>query len=118
MKGLGRRGGGIAPLLLLILSVSASFGFDRYSLAPQQRERISPVLLQEVSFLKAHPQYDYPIPVIVKLEPGVVAQALMRAKVLRSVRGYAARLTGSQVTKPVRESDDQGDLEGAAYRPR
>jgi len=106
MKGLGRKSWGILPLFFLIPLFGSSFGSERGHFSPQ-KNRVAPALLEELSFLDANPGYDYAIPVIVKLQAGAVDHRLSRANALRSVGGYAAKLTGRQISDLL----DSGALE-------
>lgn len=67
-------------------------------------EKISPVLLREVRFLRDNPDYDYPIPVIVQLEPRFFAEEKARRAhlphrpdALDVIHGYRGRLTSQQI---------------------
>jgi hypothetical protein len=78
----------------------------------QYRERISPILLDEVAFTKAHPVYDREIPVIVKVNEEYFQgdlnnrrmMGLSQRNMLRGIRGYSGRLTTRQI-ETLLESD-------------
>ncbi len=63
-------------------------------------DRISPLLLQEVEFVKARPAYDSEIPLIVQLKPEAYPEDLSSDDpgALPSIRGYATRLRASEIT--------------------
>ena len=78
----------------------------------QYREKISPVLLDEVAFTKVHPAYDREIPVIVKVNKEYFEEDLENRRrlgrsnhnMLRGIHGYSGRLTTRQI-EALLESD-------------
>ncbi|MDA2939274.1 S8 family serine peptidase, partial [Acidobacteria bacterium AH-259-A15] len=68
--------------------------------------KLSPVLREEVAFLASNPQFDYGVPIIVKVNSDFFAQnadlhghesSQISTKILRLIGGYTARLTGAQI---------------------
>jgi serine protease AprX len=106
------------PLLLIFLVFATGFAGSRDVFTPAQLERLAPALAEEVSFVKSHPAYDSPIPVIVKLEGGVFQEVRSETAVaLRGIHGYAARLTGKQIEDLVGASGVEYVTLDAVIRP-
>ena len=56
----------------LMFPAYGGFGKKQDGVAPSAI-KISPVLRDEVDFLSKNPEYDYPVPVIVQVDPGVLS---------------------------------------------
>ncbi len=92
---------GIATVLFFCLLMVAA----EATLGSAEAGKISPVLREEVVFLSANPKYDYPVPVIVQVNPGFFqrSQANRRGRgldmdnSLSLVHGYRSRLKAGQI---------------------
>src|SRR5690606_12649458 len=88
--------------LLIALTTAASLNFailQANSQGDSSQSRIARVLHEEVTFLASNPQYDYPLPVIVRLKEGATslpefASSGNRLDVIHSVRKtlYASQI--------------------------
>ncbi len=75
------------------------------TLGSVEAEKISPVLREEVAFLSANPRYDYPVPVIVQVNPEFFQRNRGNHRGrgrdfdngLSLVHGYYARLKAKQI---------------------
>ena len=74
-------------------------------LPPGIAKKLSPVLKEEVEFLSYHPHYDYPMRVIVQVQPDFFTRTRRESSragrplenTLSLVRGFTAQLTSSQI---------------------
>ena len=70
-----------------------------------ESQRLSPILAAELELLRHHPNYDFPIPVIVQVEPSLFEESRLRRLRVRDsedrelprLQAFATRLTGSQI---------------------
>ena len=82
----------------LVFSIQAKEGRDTSLL----RSKVSTPLLDELSLLSANPVYDYPVPVIVQVNPEVFSQASGGSTTntsgrLELINSYSARLTAGEI---------------------
>ncbi len=90
-----------AAVLFFCLLMVATEG----TLGSAEAGKISRVLREEVAFLSANPKYDYPVPVIVQVNPGFFQRSQTNRRgrgldvdnSLSLVHGYRSRLKAAQI---------------------
>ncbi len=95
-------------LLFLIVAAAASLAArGREGDLGRFREKISPILSEEVALLNARPEYDYPIPVIIKVREDFFQEIRSRAggpNALPLIHGFHSRLN-SRAIRQLLDSD-------------
>ncbi len=103
-------------LITVLLAAVSSLGQGsrgHASMSPgRNAEKVSGLLLEEVRALSANPEYDYPIPVIVRLNRDLFVDLNARGSSadnsLRLIHAYAARLRAADIRRLL-------DSEGVEY---
>ena len=97
--------------LLVLLTISLSLPTTGLQAATSRvfeataGERLSPILAAELDLLRSQPNYDFPIPVIVQVEPSLFRESRLgrsrdpdsEDRELPLLNAFATRLTGSQI---------------------
>ena len=96
-------------ILVLLLAVStAAFGQRAQSKQLSESVRkISPYLADEIGFLRDNPEYDYKIPVIVRLaQSAKMSRTLIgRVRTLTSIRSYSTFLRSEEIARLLESGD-------------
>ena len=102
-----------SPILLVFISLllavsTAAFGQRARSRLPSESGRkISPYLGDEIGFLRNNPEYDYKIPVIVRLSQSAKKSRTLagRARPLDSIRSYSTFLRSGEIDQLLESGD-------------
>ena len=105
--------------LIRVLTAGLVVGFLLFSLKATQgsdtsllRAKVSSPLQDELALLSANPAYDYPLPVIVEVDPKVFSQKSGESTTdtldrLELINSYEARLTAGQIGTLLRSTSVQ-----------
>ena len=108
---LGRqRSSPIQLVIVVLLLASSTAVFSQRARSKQLSEsagKISPYLADEIGFLRDNPEYDYKIPVIVRLAPSAKMSGTLirRGRSLSSIRGYSTFLRSEEITRLLESGD-------------
>ena len=95
-------------LVLLLAGSTASFGQRAQSRQLSESARkISPYLADEIGFLRDNPEYEYKIPVIVRLAQSARMSGTLtgRARTLTSIRSYSTFLRSEEIDRLLESGD-------------
>src|SRR5690606_8515731 len=89
-------------LLLLTHPLVLAVGQEPTAKTSLRTPRTARILERELSFLRSNPNYDYPIPVIVRAGPALAellerSSGTARIRSLASFRGFSLRLTAREI---------------------
>ena len=95
-------------LVLLLAGSTASFGQRaRSRQLSESARKISPYLADEIGFLRDNPEYEYKIPVIVRLAQSARMSGTLtgRARTLTSIRSYSTFLRSEEIDRLLESGD-------------
>ena len=93
--------------LLLAVSTAAFGQSSRSKQPPESARKISRYLGDEIGFLRNHPEYDYKIPVIVRLTQSAKRSRTLagRTRPLDSIRSYSTFLRSGEIDQLLESGD-------------
>jgi serine protease AprX len=97
----------VLVVLLLAVSTSAFGQRARSKQLSESARKISPYLADEIGFLRDNPEYDYRIPVIVRLAQSAKMSGTLvgRGRTLTSIRSYSTFLRSGEIARLLESGD-------------